>query len=57
MITYRDYNSYKVKLLNKLIKEDYKIWILENTGYVYDWLWNSRIEEVEAISQENIEID
>jgi hypothetical protein len=26
----------KVKLPNKPIKEGYKVWVLEDTGYVYD---------------------
>ena len=57
MIVYRDRSSYKVKLSNKLIKEDYKVWIFDDVGYMYDWLWHSYIEESEVISQEDIEVD
>jgi hypothetical protein len=28
----------KVKLPNKPIKEGYKVWVLGDGGYVYDWL-------------------
>ena len=38
MITYRDRTLYKIKLFNKSIKEDYKVWVLRNVEYVYDWL-------------------
>ena len=57
MIVYRDRSSYKVKLPNKSIKKNYKIWILDDVGYVYDWLWHSQIKEVETISQEDIKVD
>ena len=36
MITYRDRTVDKIKLLNKPIKEDYKLWILGDVDYVYD---------------------
>ena len=49
MIAYRGHSFHKVKLPNKSIKEGYKVWILDDVGYVYDWLWHSRIEGPEAI--------
>ena len=57
MIAYRDRSFHKVKLPNKPIKEDYKVWVLDDAGYVYNWLWHSQIEEVETISQEDIKVD
>ena len=57
MFVYKDRSSYKVKLSNKLIKKDYKIWILDDVRYIYDWLWHSRLDGLEVISQENIEVD
>ena len=39
MITYRDWTLYKVKLLNKTIEENYKVWVLNDSDYVYDWFW------------------
>jgi hypothetical protein len=36
MIAYKGRTYYKVKLLNKLIKKGYKVWVLEYSGYVYD---------------------
>jgi hypothetical protein len=36
MIAYRGRTLDKVKLLNKLIKEGYKVWVLGDADYVYD---------------------
>jgi hypothetical protein len=36
MIVYKSRTYYKVKLLNKLIKKGYKVWILEDSSYVYN---------------------
>ena len=36
MVAYRGRTSHKVKLPNKPIKEGYKIWVLGDSGYVYD---------------------
>jgi Transposase IS4 len=36
MIAYRGRTRDKVKLPNKLIKKEYKVWVLEDTGYVYN---------------------
>jgi len=30
-----------VKIKNKPIKEDFKVWVLADQGYVYSWLWFS----------------
>ena len=38
MIAYRGRSSHKVKFSNKPIKEGYKVWVLDDVGYVYDWL-------------------
>ena len=56
MIAYRGRSSHKVKLPNKPIKEGYKVWVLDDAGYVYDWLWHSRVEGLEDIPQEDIEV-
>jgi hypothetical protein len=57
MIRFRDRTYYKVKLLNKLIKEGYKVWVLGDSGYVYDWLWYSRVDGPEGISKQGLDID
>jgi Transposase IS4 len=57
MIPYRSRTKYKVKLLNKLIKEGYKVWVLEDGGYVYNWLWHSRIDGPEGIPEKGIDVD
>jgi hypothetical protein len=30
-----------VKIKNKPIKEGFKVWVLADQGYVYNWLWFS----------------
>ena len=36
MISYRGRSIDKIKLLNKPIKEGYKVWVLGDSGYDYD---------------------
>ena len=57
MIPYRDRTKHKVKLSNKPIKEGYKVWVLGDSGYVYDWLWHSRIDGPEEISEKDMEVE
>ena len=56
IITYKDKTLYKVKLPNKSIKKDYKVWVLRDTGYVYDWLWHSYIDGSEDIFLKNLNV-
>ena len=57
MISYRGRSVDKVKLLNKPIKEGYKVWVLEDSGYVYDWLWHSRIDGPKEIPINGLKIN
>jgi Transposase IS4 len=57
MISYRGRTKHKVKLLNKLIKEGYKVWVLRDSSYVYDWLWHSCINRPEGIPEKSINVD
>jgi Transposase IS4 len=57
MIPYRGRTKHKVKLPNKPIKEGYKVWVLGDGGYVYDWLWHSRIDGPEEIPTKGFEVD
>ena len=57
MIAYCERTKHKVKLKNKLIKKGYKVWVLGDSGYVYDWLWHSRIDGPEEIPEKGIEVD
>ena len=57
MIAYRGQTLHKVKLLNKPIKEGYKVWILGDSGYVYDWLWHSHIDGPEDIPEKELEVN
>jgi hypothetical protein len=44
MIPYRGRSLHKVKLKNKPISEGYKVWVLADNGYAWDWLWHSHQE-------------
>ena len=57
MIPYRGRTKHKVKLPKKPIKEGYKVWVLGDGGYVYDWLWHSRIDGPEKIPKKGIEVN
>jgi Transposase IS4 len=57
MISYRGRTYHKVKLLNKPIKEEYKVWVLRDSGYIYDWLWHSRVDGPESIPEKGIDVE
>ena len=57
MIAYRGRSVDKVKLPNKPIKEGYKVWVLGDAGYVYDWLWHSRVDGPEDIPEKGLNVD
>lgn len=51
MVAFRGRTFHKVKLPHKPIKEGYKMWVLGDGGYTYTWLWHSRVDGPEGISQ------
>jgi Transposase IS4 len=57
MIPFRGRAHHKVKLPKKPIKEGYKIWVLGDNGYVYDWLWHSRIDGPEDILEKGLVVN
>ncbi len=57
MIPYCGRTKHKVKLPNKPIPEGYKVWALGDSGYIYDWLWHSRIDGPEEIFEKGMEVD
>ena len=57
MIPYRERTKHKVKLPNKPIKKGYKVWVLGDGGYIYNWLWHSRINGPEEIPEKGIKVD
>jgi Transposase IS4 len=57
MVAYRGRTHHKVKLPNKPIKEGYKVWVLGDSSYVYDWLWHSRVDGPEDIPTKGLEVD
>lgn len=56
MIAYKGRTLYKIKLLNKPIKKGYKVWVLNDSGYIYNWLWHNRIDGSEDISNYSLNI-
>jgi hypothetical protein len=57
VIVYKSRTHHKVKLPNKPIKEGYKIWILGDASYIYDWLWHSYIEGLEDIPLKGLDVN
>ena len=57
MIAYRGRTLDKVKLPKKPIKEGYKVWVLGDGGYVYDWLWHSHVDGPEEVPKNGFNID
>jgi Transposase IS4 len=57
MTPYCGRTHHKVKLLNKLIKEGYKVWVLRDGGYVWDFLWHSRVDGPETISEHDLDFE
>jgi Transposase IS4 len=49
MIPYRGRSIHKVKLKNKPIQEGYKVWVLADHDYAWDWLWHSHQDGLEGI--------
>jgi Transposase IS4 len=41
MIPYQGRSNHTVKLKNEPISEGYKVWVLGDHGYIYNWLWHS----------------
>ena len=39
--------------MHKSIKQDYKIWALEDLDYIFNWLWHSRILSTENLSKQS----
>ena len=41
MLPFRGRSEDTIKMKNKLIEEGFKVWVLADLGYVYNWLWFS----------------
>jgi hypothetical protein len=41
---------------NKPISEGYKIWVLADYGYVWDWLWHSLQDGPEGIPKTGLTV-
>ena len=54
MIAYQGRSSHTIKIKNKPISEGYKVWVLAEAGYVWTWLWHSKIEGPKRVSKDDI---
>ena len=54
MIPYQGRSLHKVKLKNKPVSEGYKVWVLADNGYVWDWLWHSHQEGPKSIPKRGL---
>ena len=51
MILYFKHIQHTIKIKYKSIKKDYKIWTLEDYGYIYNWLWHSKARGTEGLGR------
>ena len=42
-------SKYIYKMPNKLIKQGYKVYGIADHGYIYNWIWSSRLFGLEEI--------
>ena len=54
MIAYRGRTKHTIKIKNKPISEGYKVWVLAEAGYVWTWLWHSKIEGPERVPKDGM---
>ena len=52
MILYLEHTWHTIKAPHKSIKQDYKIWALEDLDYIFNWLWHSRSLSTEDLSKQ-----
>src|SRR5436190_10831792 len=53
LILYLRHTWHTIKALHKPIKQGYKIWALGDLGYIFNWLWHSRILSTENLSKQS----
>ena len=53
IIAYRGRTHHTIKIKNKPISEGYKVWVLAEAGYVWTWLWHSKIKGPEKLPRED----
>ena len=49
MILYFGHTQHVIKASHKSIKQDYKLWALEDHGYIFNWLWHSKVQGTEDL--------
>ena len=60
MIPYFGHIRHAIKAPHKPIKQGYKIWALGDLGYIFNWLWYSKLlgtEDLGSRSRQNIMTD
>ena len=53
MVLYLGHTRHTIKAPHKPIKQGYKIWALEDLGYIFNWLWHSRSLDTEDLSKQS----
>ncbi len=50
MMSYFEHTWHTIKTLHKSIKQDYKVWALDDCDYTFNWLWYSKNQDTESLS-------
>ena len=51
MVAFKGRSKHTVKLKNKPINTGYKLWCIGDHGYIWSWLFHSRINGVETVAK------
>ena len=49
MIPYFGHTRHAIKAPHKPIKQGYKLWALGDHGYIFNWLWHSKVQGTEGL--------
>ncbi len=49
MILYFEHTWHVIKTSHKSIKQDYKLWTLEDHDYIFNWLWHLKAQDTENL--------
>ena len=53
MMLYFEHTQHTIKTSHKSIKQDYKIWSLENHDYIFNWLWYSKNQDMKDLDSKS----
>ena len=57
MEAYRGRTEHTIKIKNKPISEGFKVWVLAEAGYVWTWLWHSKIKGPERVPKDGTKLN